>query len=124
MPAFKCSGCQCLFASRSLLRIHQRETGCFRSVVESALAAFIRTREFSASPALGEGDRTSRPVVDRHEGTTEPIAEQEDIPDFEGVSPVASVTSNNPMEIEEVDEVVNDDVEEEPAVTEIGRAHV
>ena len=118
MPAFKCSGCQCLFASRSLLCINQRETGCFRSVIESALAVSTRTREFSASPALDQGDRSSRPVIDRHEGSTEPIVEQEDIPDFEGISPVAYVTSDDPMEIEEVDEVVNDDVEEEPAVTE------
>ncbi|OBZ80602.1 hypothetical protein A0J61_11349, partial [Choanephora cucurbitarum] len=87
-------------------------------VIESALAVSTRTREFSASPALDQGDRSSRPVIDRHEGSTEPIVEQEDIPDFEGISPVASVISDDPMEIEEVDEVVNNDVEEEPAVTE------
>lgn len=57
-------------------------------------------------------------VID-HKGSTEPIVEQEDIPDFEVISPVASITSDDPMEIEEVDEVVNDDVAEEPAVTEV-----
>ena len=119
MPAFKCSGCQSLFASRSLLRIHQRETGCFRSVIESALAVSTRTRETSASPALDQGDRSSRPVVDRHEGSTEPIVEQEDIPDFKGISPVASVAISNPMEIEEADETTAAQVKEEACFTEV-----
>ncbi|OBZ80674.1 hypothetical protein A0J61_11277, partial [Choanephora cucurbitarum] len=97
MPAFKCSGCQCLFASHSLLRIHQRETGCFRSVIESSLAAFTQTRNSSSSSALGE-----------------------DIPDFEGVSPVASVALNNPAEIDEADEnTAAAQVEEEASFAEV-----
>ncbi|OBZ81339.1 hypothetical protein A0J61_10612 [Choanephora cucurbitarum] len=104
MPAFKCSGCQCLFASRSLLRIHQRETGCFRSVIESALAKSTQALQSSASPVIDQGERYSRPVVDRHESSNEATVEQEDIPYFKDDSPIASVALNDPNEIEEADE--------------------
>ncbi|KAI8323239.1 hypothetical protein EDC96DRAFT_538486 [Choanephora cucurbitarum] len=119
MPAFKCSGCQSLFASRAQLRTHQRETGCFRTVIENALAASTVVRDLSVSPVLDQMERSSRPVIDRHEGTTEAIVEQDDVPDFEGISPVASVTSNDPMDIEEVDQVVDAQVDEEPVDTEV-----
>ncbi|KAI8326161.1 hypothetical protein EDC96DRAFT_536557, partial [Choanephora cucurbitarum] len=116
-----CSGCQSLFPSRAQLRIHQRENGCFRTVIENALAASTVVRDSSASPVLDQMERSSRPVIDRHEGTTEVIVEQDDVPDFEGISPVASVTSNDPMDIEEVDEEpVDTEVFEEEDLVERG----
>ena len=119
MLAFKCSGCQSLFASRAQLRIHHRETGCFCTVIENALAASTVVGDSSASPVLDQMERSSRPVIDRHEETTEVIAEQDDIPDFEGISPVASVTYYDPMDIEEVDQVVDAQVDEETVDTEV-----
>ena len=113
MPAFKCSGCQSLFASRAQLRIHQRETGCYRSIIENALAASNQARRSSASPALDQVERSSRPVVDRHEGSTELVVEQDDIPGFEGVSPAVSVGLNNPMDNEDDDDVADAQVNDE-----------
>ena len=45
--------------------------------------------------------------------------EQEDIPDFEGVSPAASVASNDPMDTDKVDDVADVEVEEEVVVSQV-----
>ncbi|KAI8323322.1 hypothetical protein EDC96DRAFT_550516, partial [Choanephora cucurbitarum] len=84
-----------LFASRAQLRIHQRETGCYRSIIEKALAA------------------SNQAFVDRHEGSTEPVVEQDNIPGFEGVSPAVSVGLNDPMDTEDDDDVADAQVEDE-----------
>ncbi|OBZ81042.1 hypothetical protein A0J61_10909, partial [Choanephora cucurbitarum] len=72
--------------------------------IESALAKSTQALQSSASPVIDQGERYSRPVVDRHESSNEATVEQEDIPYFKDDSPIASVALNDPNEIEEADE--------------------